>query len=223
MGQPEESAAKRTLKIAGVFQELTETWSNRLNAYFSQIDSLVDGEWLDSSDLKGILREAREASNEALNGLGRDLSAELIQRSAGVFSRHENERAAMIEEMDNLKAQLDQALSADTSKLIQENNSLKQALLKVPEYQVLSALENQKEATYKELGEACDIGTRKTRPLVRTLAKWGSASIDKDTRPHRIFFRSAPWGDDTSESFQPSQEFVKSSRKKELAIEISEI
>jgi len=213
MGQPEEAAAKRTLKMAGVFQELTEMWISRLNKYFSQIESLVDGEWLDSSDLKGILHEAKEASNEALTGLGRDLSAELIQKSSGIISRHENERASMIEEMNDLKAQLDQALSADTSQLIRENNSLKQALLKVPEYQVLDALEMEKESTYKELGEACGIGTRKTRPLVRTLEEWGHAKIDEDTRPHEIHFISSPWNNKQPNHHQMNRELANTSEE----------
>ena len=101
MVSPEDTAAKLTLKIAGVFQEVHDSWIKRVNTYYEQIESLIEGDWFESADMKGIIREARMATREALDGLGNDLSSELVHASSGVIQRYEYERISLVEEIND--------------------------------------------------------------------------------------------------------------------------
>ena len=58
MGHSEDLVARTTLRIAGVFQEITEAWSKRLDSYFTQLDSLIKGEWLGPNDIRGMVDAA---------------------------------------------------------------------------------------------------------------------------------------------------------------------
>ncbi|MBE0527246.1 MAG: hypothetical protein IH631_09905, partial [Candidatus Thorarchaeota archaeon] len=50
MTNPDETAARTTLRIAGVFQEIRDSWVRRLDSYYNQIESLTEGDWIDSQD-----------------------------------------------------------------------------------------------------------------------------------------------------------------------------
>ncbi|MCK5152634.1 MAG: hypothetical protein KAQ65_12360 [Candidatus Thorarchaeota archaeon] len=46
MTNPDDNAARLTLKLAGVFQEVRDIWVRRLESYFGQLESLIDGQWI---------------------------------------------------------------------------------------------------------------------------------------------------------------------------------
>jgi hypothetical protein len=193
MTTTDDNAARMTLRVAGVLQEVRDIWVKRLDSYFAQIEELVEGQWLESEDIVGIIRESRMASREALDGLGNDLSAELVHSSNGVIARFEAERLSYIEEIQDLRREMSQLLSSDENAIRRENESLRAAVDSIPEFRLLKAIQRNRRIDYKHLTEIT--GEKKTtiRKLVKELVKRGHVNIDKKSRPHAIIFLSAPW------------------------------
>jgi len=194
MTSPDEAiAARTTLRIAGVFQEIRDSWVRRLDSYYNQIESLTEGDWVDTQDLIGIIREARLASREAMDGLGNDLSAELIHSSNGIISRYEAERTSLQEEINDLRKSLSRALSGDANMIRRENESLRYALASVPEFSLLQVIQKNRRSTYQELVEYTGLTKAKVRKYAKELKARGHVTIDKKTRPHQIVYLSTPW------------------------------
>jgi len=194
MTSPDEAiAARTTLRIAGVFQEIRDSWVRRLDSYYNQIESLTEGDWVDTQDLIGIIREARLASREAMDGLGNDLSAELIHSSNGIISRYEAERTSLQEEINDLRKSLSRALSGDANMIRRENESLRYTLASVPEFSLLQVIQKNRRSTYQELVESTGLTKAKLRKYAKELKARGHVTIDKKTRPHQIVYLSTPW------------------------------
>jgi hypothetical protein len=193
MTTTDDNTARMTLRIAGVLQEIRDIWAKRLDAYFAQIESLVDGQWLEIEDVIGIIRESRLASREALDGLGNDLSAELVHTSNGVVARYEAERLSFVEEINDLRTEIGQLLSGDENILRRENESLRAAIETIPEFKLLKVIQRSRRTNYTQLTE--DSGEKKStiRKLVKELMKKGYVNIDKKSRPHAIIYLIAPW------------------------------
>ena len=193
MTTTDDNTARMTLRVAGVLQEVRDIWVKRLDSYFAQIEELVEGQWLESEDIVGIIRESRMASREALDGLGNDLSAELVHSSNGVIARYEAERFSYIEEIQDLRREMSQLLSRDENAIRRENGSLRVALDSIPEFRLLKVIQRNRRIDYKQLTEIT--GEKKTtvRKLEKELMKRGYVNIDKKSRPHAITFLSAPW------------------------------
>ncbi len=188
-----DNAARMTLKIAGVLQEIRDIWKKRLDVYYTQIESLVDGQWLETEDVIGIIREFRIASREALDGLGGDLSAELVHTSNGVVARYESERLSFVEEINDLRDEISRLLSGDENVMRRENESLRAAIDSVPEFKLLKIIQRSRRTDYKQLEK--DSGEKKSviRKLVKELMKKGYVTVDKKSRPHTIIYLTAPW------------------------------
>ncbi len=199
MTDPEDTAARLTLKIAGVFQDVRDLWVSRLDSYYEQLESLVDGQWFDANDLTGIIRESKMAAREALDGLGNDLSAELVHASRGLVVRYEYERSSLLEEINDLRSSLKDVLSGDENSIRRENQILRETILDIPEFQVLECLSQLKTTTYKELIKESGLSKSKVRKYVKFLHKERYVVINKKTRPHSIQFLHAPWMSDSSE------------------------
>ncbi len=193
MTTTDDNAARMTLRIAGVLQEIRDIWAKRLDAYYRQIESLLDGQRLDTEDVIGIIRESRVASREALDGLGGDLSAELVHTSNGVVARYEAERLSFVEEINDLRDEISRLLSGDENTTRRENESLRAAIDSIPEFKLLKVIQRNRKTNYKEL--ETDSGEKKTvlRKLVKELMKKGYVSVDKKSRPHAIIYLTAPW------------------------------
>ena len=196
MVHSQELVARTTIRIAGVFQEITEAWLRRLDSYYSQLESLVKGDWLSPDDLKGILSESKLASREALNGLGSDLSAQLVHESSGLLARFEIERTGLCEEISDLKMTLDDFTSNDEFSVHIENQMLKKAIFSVPDFRVLQALQNLEQCSYSQLSERTGHNKRELKKIMKLLCELGYTEIDKGKRPHVIKFISAPWNSD---------------------------
>ncbi|MFW9932695.1 MAG: hypothetical protein ACFFDR_08565 [Candidatus Thorarchaeota archaeon] len=193
MNSPDDNAARLTLKMAGVFQEVRDTWVRRLENYYGQLESLINGQWIESSDMIGVLREAVSASREALDGLGTDLSAELVHESRGVFGRFESERQALLEEINDLRNSLAVAISGDEGFIRKENYRLREIIMSVPEYRLLEFIRTKGRGSYNEIAELSRLKVSEVRKLSRILMNKGFITIDKKSKPHAIVFISAPW------------------------------
>ncbi len=193
MGTNNDAAARMTLKTAGVFQDIIDLWVRRLETYFSQLQSLTEGQWLTGDDLLGIIREARLASKEALAGLGNDLSAELVHESSGLISRHEAERASLSEEITDLRESITRALSGDENAAKRQSEALFAELMAVPEYRLLEIIRAQNTATYEQLTSATGQKRTIVSRQVKTLVAKGYLAIERKSRPQTIRFLSAPW------------------------------
>jgi len=193
MLQDNEILGRQALKIAGTLEEIQLVWLKRVEEYFIQLGSLIKGEWFDSSDLIGIIREAYSASKEALKGLGTDLSAELLHSSSGILSRFQSERSALLEEINDLRESYGRAISRDGSSIRQENESLIQAIKSVPMFQLLSILQDIRVTNYKELTKKSGMKRSDVRKYIQELVESSYASLDKSKKPHEITFVSAPW------------------------------
>ena len=198
MGTPDETAAKLTLKMAGVFQEVRDIWVSRLDAYFSQLDQLIEGQWFDASDMNGIIKESHMAAKEALDGLANDLSTELVHSSSGAFGRFESERASLVEEINDLTSTLSNYMQKDENAVFRENLLLRDAIFSMPQFRILEVIRSLGNTTYKEVSEESGVSIGKTRKHVKGLRKKGYVEIDKNTRPHSISFLSVPWGKGSS-------------------------
>jgi hypothetical protein len=210
MTSQEENSGRFTLKLAGVLQEVRDLWVRRLDTYYNQLESLVDGQWLNEDDIRGILRESRMASREALDGLGNDLSSELLHVSNGIVARYEAERASLMQEINDLRESLGRALSGDERSIRRENETLHSAIAQVPEYELLQVVEASGRTTYDQLSEDSGRPKRAVRKLVKRLCSLGHVRIDKKARPHQVVYLSAPWLDRT-DSAQDTLEPVRSS------------
>ena len=195
MTSPEENSGRFTLKLAGVLQEVRDLWVRRLDAYYNQLDSLIDGQWLNEEDLAGILKESKMASREALDGLGNDLSSELLHVSNGIVARYEAERSSLMHEINDLRESLGRALSGDERSIRRENESLYSALLQSPEYELLRVVEENGRLTYDVLAEESGQSKRKVRKHVKELASRGHVRIEKKSRPHLVVHLSSSWLD----------------------------
>ena len=193
MLQDNEILGRQALKIAGTLEEIQLVWLKRIEEYFIQLESLVKGEWFDSSDLIGIIREAYLASKEALKGLGTDLSAELLHSSSGILSRFQSERSVLLEEINDLRESYARAISRDASSVRQENESLIQAIKSVPMFQLLATLQDIRITNYKELTKESGMKKSNVRKYIQELVESSYASLDKSKKPHEITFVSAPW------------------------------
>ncbi|MFW9770144.1 MAG: winged helix-turn-helix domain-containing protein [Candidatus Thorarchaeota archaeon] len=189
----EDNAARMTLRIAGVFQEIRDIWARRLDSYYSQMESLVDGQWLEAADILGIIREARLASREALDGLGNDLSSELVHTSNGVVARYEAMRSSLLEEIADLRNEISNLSSGDENAIRRENIALRDALLAVPEFDLLQIIQRNRRMTYDQLCEESGQKKSAVRKQAKELMKRGHINIDKKSRPHAIVYLSAPW------------------------------
>ena len=197
MTSPDETAARTTLRIAGVFQEIRDSWVRRLDSYFNQIESLTEGDWIDLQDLIGIIRESRLAAREAIDGMGNDLSSELVHTSHGIVTRYEAERESLQEEINDLRKSLARALSGEANSIRRENEALRAAISSVPEFSLLEVIQEHKRMTYDELIEASHLSKASTRKLVKILSARGFVHVDKKSRPHMIIHVSTPWMTDT--------------------------
>ena len=194
MTSPDDTvAARTTLRIAGVFQEIRDSWVRRLDSYYNQIESLTEGDWVDAQDLTGIIREARLASREAIDGLGNDLSSELIHSSNGIITRYEAERASLQEEINDLRKSLSRALSGDANTIRRENESLRFALISVPEFGFLQTIQKNRRSTYDQLVECTGLSKAKLRKMTKELMARGYVNIDKKSKPHQVVYLSTPW------------------------------
>jgi hypothetical protein len=208
MGSPDDSAARLTLKIAGVFQEVRDVWVRRLDMYYSQLESLIEGQWISHGDMMGVVQEAKAAAREALDGLGTDLSSELVHESSGIFGRFEFERQSLMEEISDLRSSLSLANSGDEGLIRKENEALRHALLRVPEFHILETLRAYGRASYEELANSSGQKKSTVRKHCKKLVELGYTSIDKKSRPHQVVFISAPWRSNlavSSEETGPSQ------------------
>ena len=189
----DDNAARMTLRIAGVLQEIRDIWAKRLDVYYAQIESLVDGQWLDTDDNIGIIRESRMASREALDGLGSDLSAELVHSSNGVIARHEAERQSFVEKISELRNEIDRLLLGDENAIRRENESLRAAIDSIPEFKLLKVIQRSRRTDYTQLSK--DTGEKKSKlqKLAKELMRKGYVNIDKKSRPHAIIYLTAPW------------------------------
>ena len=193
MSSHDDLAARATLRIAGVFQGKRDLWVRRLESYFTELEKLIDGEWLDSSDLAGLVREARLASREAIDGLANDLSAELLHTSSGVFSRFESDRASLVSEISKLQAEISRLLSSDEEGVLRENDALRSVVLNLPEYQMLCIIQQVRTGTYADISTKSKVTKAKVQKYVRSLAERGHVMIDRKSRPHRVLFIDTPW------------------------------
>ncbi len=193
MSNPDESAARLTLKIAGVFQEVRDVWVRRLEAYYNQLESLIEGQWISHGDMTGVILEAKNAAREALDGLGTDLSSELVHESRGVFGRFEFERQSLVEEINDLRSSLSLANSGDEGLMRKENEALRHALLRVPEFHLLESLRAVGRASYDDLTKSSGQKKSLVRKHCKKLVELGYVMIDKKSRPHQVAFISAPW------------------------------
>ncbi|MHA2141415.1 MAG: hypothetical protein ACXADF_08420 [Candidatus Thorarchaeota archaeon] len=193
MKSHDNAAARATLRIAGVFQSKRDLWVRRLESYYAELDRLVVGEWLDSSDLTGLVREARLASREAIDGLANDLSAELLHASSGIFSRFESDRTTLSSEINRLQMELSRLISADEDGVLRENNALRSVVLNLPEYQLLCIIQQCRGGTYADLSEKSKVPKGKVRKFVKLLAARGNVIVDRKSRPHRVLFVDTPW------------------------------
>jgi hypothetical protein len=204
----DDNAARMTLRIAGVFQEIRDVWAKRLNSYYSQMESLVDGQLLETEDILGIIREFRLASREALDGLGNDLSAELVHTSNGVVARYEAMRSSLVEEIVDLRKEISNLTSGDENVIRRENITLKDALFSVPEFTLLQVIQKHRRSSYDQLCEETDLKKSAVRKQAKELMKRGYIHIDKKSRPHAIVYLSAPWshmGLETQQVLDPQQ------------------
>lgn len=199
MTNPDDTAARTTLRIAGVFQEIRDSWVRRLDSYYNQLESLSEGDWLDTQDLVGIIREARLASREAIDGLGNDLSSELVHSSHGLVTRNEAERASLQEEINDLRKSLSRALSGNANRIRRENEALRVALNSVPEFELLKIIQKNRRSTYTQLIECTGLSKAKIRKLAKELMARGYVHVDKKARPHQIVYLSTPWSSPESE------------------------
>ncbi|MFW9803876.1 MAG: hypothetical protein ACFFFC_14535 [Candidatus Thorarchaeota archaeon] len=193
MSSHEDTAARSTLRIAGVLQGKRDLWVRRLENYYSELEKLIAGEWLDSSDLTGLVREARLASREAIDGLANDLSAELLHTSSGIFSRFESDRVTLLAEISKLKAKVSRLLSADEEGMLRENDALRSVVLNLPEYQLLCVIQQSRGGTYADLTARSEIKKGKVQKYVKMLAERGHVIIDRKSRPYRVLFVDTPW------------------------------
>ncbi len=193
MTTADDNTARITLRIAGVLQEIRDIWAKRLDAYFSQIESLVDDKLLETEDIIGIIREFRMASREAIDGLGNDLSSELVHASNGVIARYESERLSFVEEINDLRNEISRFLSGDENALRRENELLRVTIDTIPEFKLLKVIQRHRKTEYDQLVE--DTGEKKSvvRKLVKELIKKGYVNVDKKSRPHAITYLSSPW------------------------------
>jgi len=193
MASPNEIAARTTIRIAGVFQEIRDSWVRRLDSYYNQIESLLEGQWFDSEDLAGIIRESRLASREAIDGLGNDLGSELIHASNGIITRYEAERASLQEEINDLRNSLSRALSGDANTIRRENEALRVAIISIPEFSMLEIIRKNRRMSYDQLTDRTGLSKAKSRKLVKELMARGYVAIDRKTKPHSVIFLSCPW------------------------------
>ncbi len=193
MTTTDDNAARMTLRIAGVFQEIRDIWAKRLDAYYTQIETLIDGQWLETEDILGIMQESRLASREALDGLGNDLSAELVHTSNGVVARYEAMRSSLVEEIADLRNEIRNLTSGDENKLRRENIALKEAIFSVPEFKLLQVIQRHRRTSYDQLCKETKQKKSAIRKLVKELMNRGYINLDKKVRPHVIIYLSAPW------------------------------
>jgi hypothetical protein len=193
MTTTDDNAARMTLRIAGVLQEVRDLWIKRLDRYFSQIEDLVDGQWLETEDIIGIIKESRMASREALDGLGNDLSAELVHSSNGVIARYEAERLSFTEEIQDLRTEIGRLLAGDENAIRRENESLHAAIDSIPEFNLLKVIQRYHRTDYKQLAQITGEKKSAITKLVKELVKKGYIDLDKKSRPHTIKFLAAPW------------------------------
>jgi hypothetical protein len=193
MTTTDDNAARMTLRVAGVLQEVRDLWVKRLDTYFSQMEDLIEGQWLETEDIIGIIKESRMASREALDGLGNDLSAELVHSSNGVIARYEAERLSFNEEIQDLRAEISRLLEGDENAIRRENESLHAAIDSIPEFNLLKVIQRYHRTDYKQLGQITGDKKSVIRKLVKELMKKGYVNVDKKSRPHAIIFLTAPW------------------------------
>ena len=193
MSNHEDAAARSTLRIAGVLQSKRDLWVRRLENYYAELEKLILGEWLDSSDLTGLVKEACLASREAIDGLANDLSAELLHASSGIFSRFESDRATLMAEISKLKAEISRLLSVDEEGVLRENDALRSVVLNLPEYQLLCVIQQSRGGTYADLSARSKVKKGRVQKYVKILADRGHVIIDRKSRPHRVLFVDTPW------------------------------
>lgn len=189
----EDTAARTTLRIAGVFQEIRDSWIRRLDSYFNQIESLAEGDWVDKQDIIGIIRESRLASREAMDGLGNDLSSELVHNSHGIVTRYEAERESLQEEINDLRKSLTRALSGNNNSIRRENEAMRTAIGSIPEFALLEIIQKNKRSSYDDLEQDSGLSKSVIKKLVKNLSSQGYVNVDKKSKPHAIVHISTPW------------------------------
>ena len=193
MNKSDDMAARLTIRLAGVLQEIQNSWSSRVIAYFARLESLVEGKWLDSDDIMGILSESKLAAKEALDGLGNDLSSEILHKSSGLFSRFEDERVSLVKKISDLENEISEILTADGKSIQRENRNLRQALSMFKEFTVLKSIQGLGVTDYEGLSKSSGVKKGRLRKHVKWLCEQGFVVVDKKKRPHQIIFLHAPW------------------------------
>jgi predicted transcriptional regulator len=204
MDSSEETSARITLRIAGVFQEIRELWIRRLDTYFSQLESLVQGQWLTCNELSSIVHESRMAAREAFDGLAGDLTAELVHESNGLVARHEVERASLADEISSLRDRMARAPSGDGKLVRRQNEALVYALMRTPEFRLLEIIRAHRQATYDDLVQATGQKRSLIQKLCKALAEGGYIALDRKAKPHLVKYFTAPWAEGEAESEQSS-------------------
>lgn len=198
----DDAIARSNLRLAGAFQEIHSSWVRRLDSYFLELERLINGEWLDSSDLKALVRETRSASKEAMEGLSNDLISELMHATSKILERHAAEKNSLDEEIGDLRGRISRLMSFDESAALIENESMREALFDMTEFRVLAFLQTHTGCSYKELASITGRKSSALRKDVKLLAKRGYIRIDKNSRSHSLHFLSAPWNGESAATTQ---------------------
>jgi regulator of replication initiation timing len=139
------------------------------------------------------------ASREAIDGLGNDLSSELVHASNGIITRYEAERASLQEEISDLRQSLARMLSGDATAIRRENEALHSALKTIPEFRLLESIQKNRRTSYDQLADITGFNKSKLRKLVKELVSRGYVGIDRNSKPHSMIFISSPWLENESQ------------------------
>ena len=77
--------------------------------------------------------------------------------------------------------------------------------MKMPEFQLLTIIQNERRASYGLLSELSGAKKGKVRKFVKTLVESGFCHVDKKSRPHAVIFDLAPWNTNGSPGHQTIQ------------------
>ncbi len=193
MSGSDELVARLTMRLAGVLQSTRDLWVKRVSEYFSQLESLVNGQWFEREDLPGLIRESKSAAKEALEGLSNDLSSQMLHMLSATVQRFESENTELAERIESLTESLSLALSGDENDVRRENENLRNALMTVPKFQLLLHIQKSSVLTYDELSRLSGMTKGKIRSYVKALVADGYVLVNKNTKPHTLIFVSAPW------------------------------
>ncbi|NWF96031.1 MAG: MarR family transcriptional regulator [Candidatus Thorarchaeota archaeon] len=193
MTSPDSVSARLTLKLAGILQDVRGEWIRRLDQYFNQIESLIAGEWFDTADLGGLMKESRLAAREALEGLSSDLCAQLVHESSGLIARYETERAQLVDRINLLTEDINHALCCDDDDIRRQNEVLRSIVRALPEFTLLRIIEDAQAMDLNTLFEVSQTKKTTVTRHLKSLQEGGYVRVDGKGRAKRVVFLSAPW------------------------------